>query len=295
MGGAFVLLFGLAILGDPPVAPVIRADTGGCPEGAAGSQRLAGLLNGGQPGPPDLVDLSLAGPDLHLRLSRADGTLVAERLIPRSNRCAELADAVAALVAAWEADLRTEATPAVPPPPPPPARPPGAVGEQAAPPDRASYEVGLLPALWLGGGRFSFAGAVRAGVWSRRAPVGMTVAVSATFPVDRGDSGGLAWRRHAFSAGVMGRLRHRWLFVDGIAEAVLGWLVVNQDASSAGTSASFDPGLTIGLRAGSRVARRLELYASLGAWGAAWTAPTRPGAVPQWGLLTGLGGSFLFY
>jgi hypothetical protein len=123
----------------------------------------------------------------------------------------------------------------------------------------------------------------------------MTLALSATFPVDRGDST-VAWRRLAVSAGVMGRLRHRWLFVDGIAEAVLGWLVVDRDGEAAAdTSASFDPGLAIGLRAGSRVASRLEVYASLGAWGAAWTAPTRTGAVPHWGLLTGLGASFLFY
>jgi hypothetical protein len=288
-----VALVLLSLLAEGPVAPQIRADAGGCPDAAAVSQRLAGLLNsGGESAEPDLVDLTVSGPDLHLRLSRADGTLVAERRIPRSNRCAELADAVAALVAAWESDLRPEA----PPPPVPAPLPPLPLVVREAPreQERASYEIGMLPALWLGGGRFSFAGTLRAGVWSRRAPVGMTLALSATFPVDSGDSGGLAhWRRHALSAGVMGRLRHRWLFVDGLAEAVLGWLVVNQEGAG-DARASFDPGLTIGLRAGSRVARRLELYASLGAWGAAWTAADRPGAVPHWGLLTGLGGSFLF-
>jgi hypothetical protein len=155
---------------------------------------------------------------------------------------------------------------------------------------RASYEVGVLPALWLGGGSVSLAGTLRAGVWSRRSPVGLTLALSATLPFE-GESA--RWRRHALSAGVMGRLRHNWLFVDGLGEAVLGWLVVNEGA---GARASFDPGLTIGLRAGSRVARRLELYVSLAAWGAAWTRSDGlpSGAVPHWALLTGLGGSFLF-
>ena len=293
MSAALVLLSLLA----GPVAPVIRADgANGCPDGTAVSQRLAGLLNrDAEPGAPDLVDLTVDGSDLRLRLSRADGTLVAERRIPRSNRCAELADAVAALVAAWEADLRPEAPASPPPPAPPPAQlPPLRVDEaQPEPESERAYELGVLPALWLGGGRLSFAGALRAGVWSRRSPVGMTVAVSATFPVD---SEAARWRRHALSGGVMGRLRHRRLFVDGLAEVVLGWLVVNQQGAGE-THATFDPGLTIGLRGGTRVARRLELYVSLAAWGASWrteTAGAGPGAVPHWGLLGGLGGSFLF-
>jgi len=277
--------------------PVIRADdTEGCPAAAAISQRLAGLLStSADPPQPDRVDLTVDGSDLRLRLSRADGSLVAERRIPRSNRCAELADAVAALVAAWEADLRPVAPPPAPAPLAAPLGPPAPlpqveVEEAPREPQKASYEVGVLPALWLGGGSVSFAGTLRAGVWSRRSPVGLTLALSATLPFE---SESARWRRHALSAGVMGRLRHRWLFVDGLGEAVLGWLVVQEGT---GARASFDPGLTIGLRAGSRVARRLEVYLSVAAWGAAWTRNDglTSGAVPHWALLTGLGGSFLF-
>jgi hypothetical protein len=284
--GALVALLSLLAEG-----PVIHADAGGCPDAPAVSQRLAGLLGNGGDGEPDRVDLSLDGADLNLRLSRADGTLVAERRIPRSNRCPELADAVAALVAAWESDLSLAARPAVPAAAPKMA--PALVDEAPVEPQPPTiYELGMVPALWVGGGRFSFASSLRAGVWSRRSAVGATVAFSATFPLEGPSSSG--WRRHALSAGVMGRLSHRWLFVDGLGEAVLGWLVVNQEGS--GTHAQFDPGLTIGLRAGSRVARRLEVYLSVGAWGAAWSGSDQraPGAVPHWGLLTGLGGSFLF-
>jgi len=285
------------------VSPIIRADdTQGCPDAAAVAKRLSGLLgSGGEPGAPDVVVLSVAGPDLHLRLSRGDGTLVAERLIPRSNRCAELADAAAVLIAAWEADLRPGASPPLAPGALPAPPPPVAVSAPLPVRERAAYEVGVVPALWVGGGPLSFAGALRAGVWSQRAPVGMTMALSATFPFS-GSSAGLArWRRYAVSGGAIGRLRHRWLFVDGLAEAVLGWLVIKDEGAGTpgGAQATFDPGLTIGLRAGSRVARRLELYASLGAWGAAWRAPAQPdgsraAAVPHWGLLVGAGGSFLF-
>jgi hypothetical protein len=285
--GALVVLLSLLAEG-----PVIHADAGGCPDAAAVSQRLTGVLSSSaQPGEPDVVALSLDGPDLHLRLSRADGTLVAERRIPRSNRCPELADAVAALVAAWESDLSLVARPA---PPPPRTMAPALVEEvQTEPLQPIVYELGVVPALWLGGGRFSFASSLRAGVWARRSPVGATVAVSATFPLEGPSSSG--WRRHALSAGVMGRMRHRWLFVDAMGEAVLGWLVVNEAAS--GTHAQFDPGLTLGLRAGSQVARRFEVYLSAASWGAAWSSAgqTVPGAAPHWGLLTGVGGSVLFY
>jgi hypothetical protein len=290
---ALVLLLPLLLEG--PVAPVIRAEgTSGCPDGGAVAQRLAGLLNGGgEPAAPDLVDLSFDGADLLLRLSRADGTLVAERRIPRSRRCAELADAVAALVAAWEADLRPESSPPAAPASAPRRAPLPVLVDEPPPPAEtgpSTYEVGVLPALWVGGGRFSYAGVVRAGVWSRRAPVGMALSYSATFPSGTENR----WRRHAFSAGVMGRLRHDWLFVDGLGDVVLGWLVVNEQGVGS-SHATFDPGLSVGLRAGTRVSRRLELYLSLAAWGAAWSDGERPGsgAVPHWGLLTGLGGSFL--
>jgi hypothetical protein len=300
---ALVLLAALAA--GPPTGlatPVIRAEgTEGCPDAAAVSTRLAGLLDGGdapEAAAADVVVLSVAEADLLLRLSRADGTLVGERRIPRSNRCAELADAVAALVAAWEADLQ----PAPPPPVPPPVAgrfEPVPVLVQAAAPERerGGYELGVLPALWVGGGRFALAGTLRAAAWSRRAPVGMTLALSATFPVDGPMAGLTRWRRHALSGGVMGRLRHNRLFVDASAEVVLGWLVMNRESgegAGTGTRAAFDPGLTIGLRAGTQVARRLELYASLSAWGAAWDGSANTGAVPHWGLLMGMGGSFLF-
>jgi hypothetical protein len=278
---------------------VIRASgTNGCPDAQAVSLRLAGLLDGGdvpEAAAADVVELSVADADLLLRLSRADGTLVGERRIPRSKRCAELADAVAALVAAWEADLQPAPPPPAAPAPPPRFEPVPVVVQ--APPverDRGNYELGVLPALWLGGGRVALAGTVRAAAWSRRAPVGMTLALSATFPSDGPMAGLTRWRRHALSGGVMGRLRHQQLFFDATAEVVLGWLVVNRAPGESATRAAFDPGLTIGLRAGSQVARRLELYASLSAWGAAWDTNAVSGTVPHWGLLAGFGGSFLF-
>jgi hypothetical protein len=70
--------------------------------------------------------------------------------------------------------------------------------------------------------------------------------------------------------------------------------VLNRAPGESGARAAFDPGLTIGLRTGTQISRRLELYFSLSAWGAAWDTNTVAGTVPHWGLLTGFGGSFLF-
>src|SRR5262245_38837123 len=157
--GALVALLSLLSAG-----PVIHADAGGCPDADAVSQRLAGLLSSNaEPSAPDRVDLSVDGPDLHLRLSRADGTPVAERRIPPSNRGPELADAVAALVAAWESDFSMILRPEAPAPPRQmtPALVEEPVLEPALPP---TYELGMVPAVWMGGGRLSFAGSVRAGV-----------------------------------------------------------------------------------------------------------------------------------
>jgi hypothetical protein len=278
--------------------PLIRGEgTGGCPSAQDVSARLAGLLGAGEDGaPPETLDLDSQSAGLRLRLWRADGTLVAERTIARAPSCAEMAESAAVLVAAWEANLRpgtaqiaVHPTMTGPVPVPPDA-------QAAPPPGTAAYEMGAVPALWLGGGGPAWGGVLRGGLWSRRAPLGMTVALAAAFPVGGGD--GLAqWRRYALSGGVIGRLRRGRLFVDALAETVLGWLVARSD--SADGTAAFDPGLSVAVRAGRPVARNLEVAASLGLWGAALRLGTTsgmvaPGVVPRWGLVAGVGASVRF-
>jgi hypothetical protein len=84
---------------------IIRAEgTGGCPSAEDVSARLAGLLGADAEGEaPEVLQLAVAPAGLRLRLWRADGTLVAERTIARTERCADTAEAAAVLTAAWEA------------------------------------------------------------------------------------------------------------------------------------------------------------------------------------------------
>jgi hypothetical protein len=269
--------------------PVIRAEgTGACPSAEQVSAQLAGLLGAGAGDEaPEVLQMAAAPAGLRLRLWRADGTLVAERTITRTSRCAEMAEAAAVLTAAWEADLRPGL---VRMPAPPPREPP-------APSGGAVYELGAVPEVWLGGGGPALGGALRGAVWSRRAPLGMTVAVAAAVPISQADDGWARWRRYALSAGVIGRLQHDSLFLDGLAETVLGWLVARTGGEGA-TGAAFDPGLSLALRAGTPLGRRLEVAASVGLWGAALRlgngdgkGNVEPGVIPRWGLFMGLGAS----
>jgi hypothetical protein len=270
--------------------PLIRAEgTGGCPSAGEVSARLAGLLGPAVAAdPPEVLQMTVAPAGLRLRLWRADGTLVAERTIVRTERCAEMAETAAVLTAAWEADLR----PGLVRMPAPVRREP-----PAPPPGGPVYEVGAVPALWVGGGGPALGGAIRGGVWSRQAPLGMTLALAAAFPTGQAGDGWARWRRYALSAGVMGRLQHETVFLDALAETVLGWLVARSDGQGE-TGAAFDPGLSLALRAGAPLSRRMEVAALLGLWGAALRlgngdgkGKVQPGVVPRWGVLLGVGAS----
>ncbi len=270
--------------------PLIRgAGEGGCPSADEVSARLGGLLGTApEAGPAEVLEM---GPDpagLRLRLWRADGTLVAERTIARAASCAEMAEATAVLVAAWEADLRPGTTRM-------PLR--EAVAAPVSP-ATAAYELGVVPAVWLGGGGPALGGVVRGGIWSRRAPLGMTVAAAAAYPTSSAGDGWARWRRYALSGGVIGRLQRGTLFIDALAETVLGWLVARDD-DAGDPGAAFDPGLSLAVRAGRPLAPHLEGAVSLGVWGAALRlnragAMVQPGVVPRWGLLVGVGVSARF-
>jgi hypothetical protein len=315
---ALIGLLGSALA--PAGGPVIRArDTDGCPSAEDVSARVAGLLvKGGVAGmagddgaAPDVVDLSLAGAALRVRLTRADGTLVAQRDLQRSalrrgavpSDCAELAEAAAVLVAAWEADLRSGPAPVAPDAPV--VMPAAEVTISSVLPSRASYELSLTTvALWLGREGATAGAGVRGVVWSRRALLGMTAGMSATFPGADTSERSVFLRRYAGTAGVVGRLVQVPFFVDALAEVVLGWLVVAGDAARGGrgTYGAFDPGVSVGLRGGRRILPRLELSLGVAGWAASWGATTaggadersRPTRQPRWGILAGVGVGLLF-
>jgi hypothetical protein len=291
----------LLLLWIAAAGPVIRGEgTNGCPSAQDVSARLAGLLGPtDDPGPPEVLQMTPERGGLRLRLWRADGTLVAERDLAPAPTCAQMAEAAAVLTAAWEADLRPGTTRLVPGPSVVTRVPvPDPFPAEPALSGTAIYELGVVPAVWLGGGGPAVGGLMRGVLWSRRAPLGITAAVAAAFPATA--QAGLArWSRYALSGGVIGRMRREGgVFVDALAETVLAWLVPRND-SAGETGAAFDPGLSLALRAGRPVSPRVEVAASVGVWGAALRAGSgdgkvAPGSVPRWGVVAGVGVSLRF-
>ena len=102
-----------------------------CPTPAQVDEQLGNLAarrEAGQeePSAQHRAYLSLAERFVNVELLGPDGGLLAERQLDRSASCPELAQAVAVILAAWEANFSPTLAPTVvePPAPPPPTRPP---------------------------------------------------------------------------------------------------------------------------------------------------------------------------
>ena len=117
----------------------------------------------------------------------------------------------------------------------------------------------------------------------------MTAGLAATFPAGETNEKSVFLRRYAATAGVAGRLVQTPFFVDALAEAVLGWLVVAGKAQDGrGTYGAFDPGVSVGVRAGRRILPQLELSLGVAGWrcgesGGGGRGRRSPGAPPRWG------------
>jgi hypothetical protein len=127
-----------------------------CPDPVEVGDRLRRLLPDGAEGiPPDRAVLSTDGATIKIELRRNDGGLLGERHLPASESCWDLAAAVAAVVAAWEAELRPALAPSpeldrpsspmhvLPPPRLPPPRAP--LPRPEPPPEPPPAEVLPLP------------------------------------------------------------------------------------------------------------------------------------------------------
>jgi hypothetical protein len=136
---------------------------------------------------------------VRLRLTRADGTLVGERLLERALDCQELARAAAVALAAWLSDIHPEFAPAglLEPDAPAPAAAPG-----PAPPRGGGWEVAIGGAAALPDGFLTPALQAEAG-WSRR-PAGLglrgMVLLSGTRTEPLGSAGRAVWARHVVMA-----------------------------------------------------------------------------------------------
>ncbi len=83
-----------------------------CPDPVEVEDRLRQLLPDGAEGiPPDRAVLSADGTKIEIELRRGSGGLLGRRHLPASASCRDLAAAVAAVVAAWEAELKPALAP----------------------------------------------------------------------------------------------------------------------------------------------------------------------------------------
>ena len=237
-----------------------------CPSSEAITARLLPLLPGASTGtnPVDQADLQVSrgyadGPmRLRLRLAGADGTVIGQRDLPLSDRCDELAETVAVLLASWKSDPH----PGIPPIAETPviARPAPASGGATS---------GLELQLGAGGGVALLGGTAASGRlelglssiqshWQGRIGfVGETARQTALGP------GQVHWRHSMGTVLLVWRtLNPNWL-VSADAGPLLGFATLSgQGFAQNQQQNSFEFGLDAGLRAGRRW-RRFTLWVDL--------------------------------
>jgi hypothetical protein len=245
-------------------APVEVHSATACPSSEAITARLLPLLPGeaSKTSLADQADLKgsqgeISGP-LRLRLASADGTLIGQREIPRSDHCDELAETVAVLLASWESNPHA-------------AIPPMAEAPVIAKPTPASpgAPTGLELQLGAGGGAALLGGTAASGRlelglsslrshWQGR--IGLAAQTSRQTALAPGQ---VHWRHSMATVSLVLRtLNPDWL-LSADAAPLLGFATLSGqgfDVNQQQNSLEF--GLDAGLRAGLRW-RRFILWADL--------------------------------
>jgi hypothetical protein len=204
---------------------------------------------------------------VRLRLTRADGTLVGERLLERALGCQELARAAAVALAAWLSDIHPEFAPAglLEPDAPAPAAAPG-----PAPPRGGGWDVAIGGAAALPDGSLTPALQVDAG-WSHR-PAGLGLrgmaVLSGTRNEPLGSAGRAVWARHVVIAAVSLRRAWRSVAVEALVGPAGGLFTVRGEGFGQNHSSHK---LLAGGAAGLRASRAMGRWAPwLGAVALAW-------------------------
>jgi hypothetical protein len=221
-----------------------------CPTAAEVEDRLRVLL------PPlaggaaaERATLAAEDGALRVRLTGADGATLAERTVTVTASCADRANVVAVVIAAWDLQQRAERVddPTFPRAPAPPAPP--AVVVASPPPPRTPgprLELAFAPGLALADGIASPSGTLTASLWGRR--FGGRFGVFGLLPHSDGIADGSArWTRFGATFEVAARAAGRLGRLDGHAGIVTGAVI----ASGAGfaldeTTGSLSPGALVG-------------------------------------------------
>ena len=202
------------------------------------------------------VNISGAGPSVQVELLDLDGRLVADRTLERTGSCSDVAEAVAVILAAWEAKLNPDvATPVVRAPVAQPYEPvssPVVEASKSQPSRPAVFDAGLAVLVSSAGGEAAWGGRLEGCLFPASRSLGLDVALSATATHTQSiatPASAAQWTRAALSAGPTYRLRRDPLMLDLHAGPVLALLHVQ----GAGLSpAASDTSAQLGVQAGFR-------------------------------------------
>jgi len=217
-------------LGAGPRRVAVESATG-CPAAAEVEQRLAVLLPPAAAGEaPARATIVEEGGALRVRLVGADGALLAERALTIAASCADRANVVAVVIAAWDVAQRAEHVedPTLPHAARPPAPPTtlAAVVPPPAPPAGPRLELSFAPAVTLADGAALPSGALAAALWGRR--LGARAGLLGLGPHDDALGDGRArWSRVGVSLELGARARGRFGRLDGHAGVVAGAVVAS--------------------------------------------------------------------
>jgi hypothetical protein len=201
--------------------------------------RSRSFVGGDAPaGSPPVARVDRAGADVRVRLAEPGGAIVAQRTLPATGDCGELAELVAVTVSTWMTELRPEWLPAPRlPSVPVPAAVPAAV-------ERLAFDAGVGAGVSVGEGGAAAAAGVLLSLHSGARGFGAMARASATTgrEVDVG-VGTATWRRWEITAGPS----YQWPLGDWRLAASVGfsagWLSAEGQGFAANqTSSRFSPG-----------------------------------------------------
>ena len=269
-----------------------------CPSSEAITARLVPLLPTAEAKSnlADQADLQVSQGDgggpmrLRLRLVGTDGVVTGQRDLPLSDRCDELAETIAVLLASWESSPQTEI-------PPIPEAPVIAKPTPVSADENHRFELQLgagVGAALVGGtaasGRLEIGlGSLQSHWQGRIGFAGQTARQDALAP------GQVSWQHSMAAVSLVWRTLNPLWLVSADIGAVLGFATLSgQDFAVNQQQNSFEYGLEAGLRAGRRW-RRFTLWVDLR--GEAWrrqqravvSGGTAPLALDPWDLAATLG------
>jgi hypothetical protein len=223
-----------------------------CPTPAEVSEHLARLVPGsgtGRTGHEPHAYLSDSKRFVNIELLSPDGGLLAERRLDRAAPCADLAEAVAVILAAWQAKFSPALAPAEVSPPPP-----AFVGSPSEVESRRAVELdmGVAALMSIVGGEAALGAKLEGALFPFGLPLGLDGALSLTAPHTQSFASPAVkakWIRPALSLGPGLRLRGRPLVLDIHGSAVLALLHVEGEGLQ---QTSSDTGAQFGLAAGLR-------------------------------------------